>query len=363
MTVAKPQTREFHDRLRQIVEGCRAELAETGRSLQEIELLLNQTNAEIERLHQREIQFSNRLREVDANLEAYPRAEIRDTYRAAHEVTLRLFMMRSQAEQLQERQESLHRYQERVRELLELAEAQLEYETERARAAEGRTRTLGARPDDTAARVTIPFEELILAEEEERGRISKQLIEGPAQALSNVLLEIEICEQLVARRPDQVREGLDSLRATASRALLDVRRTLYELRPPVLDEIGVTAALRRYLAELSRLYNVQVDLTGPDTDELPEAARLALYRLLQELAGAAASDEHAVRVTVDVRYEPAQVTARVEAHGPGLGQGSRLAEVSQDEGFRYRLERIGASAAAESVGQDTSRVTVLIPLA
>lgn len=360
MPLPKPQTRECSERLRQLVEGCRAELAETGRSLQEIELLLNQTNTEVERLHQREIQLSNRLREVDANLEAYPRAEIREAYRSAQEVTLRLFMMRSQAEQLQERQESLRRYQERLRELLELAEAQLEHEAERARSGEGRTRAL-QRPD-TAELVSIPLEELILAEEAERGRVSRQLVEGPAQALSNVLLELEICEQLLARRPEQLGEGLSSLRATAARALLDLRRMLYELRPAVLDELGVSATLRRYLTELARLYGIQVELTGPEGDDLPEAARLALYRLLQELAGTAASDERTRRVSVDLRYEPAQVTARVEVQGPGVGQRARLADLPLDKGFQARLERLGASLAVESVGDDVSRATVLIPL-
>ena len=361
MSLPKPQTAEFAQRLRQLVESCRAELTETSRSLQEIELLLNQTNAEIERLHQREIQASHRLRDVDANLESYPRAEIRDAYRSAHEVTLRLFMMRSQAEQLQERQESLRRYQERLRELIALGESQLEQDLERTRVAEGRTRALH-RPSG-AAEVGLPLEDVILAEEAERGRISRQLAEGPAQALSNVLLEVEICEQLLARRPEQLGDGLNSLRTAASRALLDVRRMLYELRPAVLAEIGVTASLRRYLTELARLYGIQTDITGPDRDELPQAVQLALYRMLQELAGVAASDDRVRRLALDLRYEPAQVVARVEVQGSGVGQRSGLAELSADEGFRARLDRLGGSLTVEDGGDDVSRATVLIPLA
>jgi len=79
----------------------------------------------VERLSQREIQLSARLREVESNLEAYPRSEIRDAYRAVHEATLRLFMLRNQMEQLEERRQSLSLYQERLRELLVLAESQL----------------------------------------------------------------------------------------------------------------------------------------------------------------------------------------------------------------------------------------------
>jgi two-component system sensor histidine kinase DegS len=211
--------------------------------------------------------------------------------------------------------------------------------------------------------VSLPLEEVILAEEAERGRISRQLAEGPAQALSNVLMEVEICEQLLARRPEQLGDGLNSLRATASRALLDVRRMLYELRPAVLDEIGVTASLRRYLTELARLYGIEVDVTGPDRDDLPKAAQLAVYRMLQELAGVAAADDRVRRLAIDLRYEPAQVVARVEVQGSGVGQRPRLAESSVDEGFRARLDRLGGSLAIEAAGDDVSRATVLIPLA
>src|SRR5690349_13037786 len=91
-TLPPPQTREFVDRLTSLAMECREELEHSSQSLQEIALLLNQTQSEVDRLATRETQQNQRIREMEASIESFPRTEIRDAYTAAHEVQLRLFM-------------------------------------------------------------------------------------------------------------------------------------------------------------------------------------------------------------------------------------------------------------------------------
>ncbi|HUG15312.1 MAG TPA: hypothetical protein VMM78_09865, partial [Thermomicrobiales bacterium] len=117
-----PQTREFVDRLTSLAIECREELEHSSQSLQEIGLLLSQTQSEVDRLTQRETQQATRLREMESSLESFSRGEIRDTYIASHEVQMRLFMMRSQLEVLQSRRESIEAQQGKLRILLSLAE-------------------------------------------------------------------------------------------------------------------------------------------------------------------------------------------------------------------------------------------------
>ena len=76
-------------------------------SLSEIGLLLNKTNSEVEKLANRELQMSNRVRDMKLHLDNFSREDIRDLYTTSHEIQLRLFMMRSQAEQLQNRQQHI----------------------------------------------------------------------------------------------------------------------------------------------------------------------------------------------------------------------------------------------------------------
>ena len=115
-----PQTQEFFDRVLVLESECRQELESSVQSLSEISLLLSKTNSEVEKLANRELQMSNRLRDMEMHLDNYSREDIRDLYNTAHEIQLRLFMMRSQAEQLQNRHQHIKDYVEKLRLLIDL---------------------------------------------------------------------------------------------------------------------------------------------------------------------------------------------------------------------------------------------------
>src|SRR3954469_357329 len=120
MVLPPPQTKEFFDRILSLEGECRTELELSIQSLSEIALLLSKTNSEVEKLANRELQMSNRVRDMELHLENYSREDIRDLYNTSHEIQLRLFMMRSQAETLQNRQQHIKEYQEKLRLLIDL---------------------------------------------------------------------------------------------------------------------------------------------------------------------------------------------------------------------------------------------------
>ncbi len=358
MPLPPPQTKEFVDRLAALAAECRGELESTSQSLQEIALLVNQTSAEVDRLSQRELQIANRVREMETNLESYARADIRDLYHAAHDVELRLMMMRNQMEQLQEREQSIRTYQEKLRVIVEIADSHLQAAQEREQAAG--TRLLRRGQNGSAS--VVPLGDIIEAREDERGLLAQRVLEGPAQTLANVILETEICERLLERAPERAQGELAELRRIATRALLDTRRMLYELKPVVLKELGVVPALRRYLAEIARDREIQANVVGPEADPVPEVIQAALYRLLQELVAAAAADDGVARIDVDVRYEPAQVIGRVEVTGDAVAKRQALARYLASEAARRRTELLGADLQREAVSESTTRLTLVVPL-
>lgn len=363
MALPKPQTREFVENMAVIAAENRNELEKTGQSLEEISLLINQTNAEVERLTQREVQLTNRVREMEANIDSFGRTDIRDILRASHEVELRLFMMRGQLEQLQEREENIREYREKLRLLVEIADGQIEMDQERQTSDIRKTSRLRRR-ETRELTPTIPFEDLITAQEVERGRIARHIVDGPAQTLANIILEAEICERLIDRDIEQCREELISLRNMAGRALHDARRMLYELKPVTLTELGVTTTLRRYVSDIQRSLEIEGDVVGPENDDqVPEAVRLALYRLLQEMISRGASVENVERIDVDVRYEDAQIVGRVEVTAPEIERVPALKAIAEDEAVKERLEQLEADLQTESISEREVRLTLVIPLA
>jgi two-component system, NarL family, sensor histidine kinase DegS len=271
--------------------------------------------------------------------------------------------MRGQLEQLQEREEKIREYREKLRMLIEIAEGQLALEQERQSRDDRKTARLRRR-ESRELGPTIPFEDLIKAQEIERGRVAKKVVDGPAQTLANIILEAEICERLIDRDIDQCREELTTLRAMAGQALHDARRMLYELKPVTLGELGVTNTLRRYVAEISRSLQIESSVSGPENDDkVPEVIRLAVYRLLQEMVGAGASIEAVERIGVDIRYEDAQIIGRVAVAAPEVHRAHSLRNLANDEAMKERLEQLEADLQTEDLGERQVRLTLVVPLA
>jgi len=359
MPLPAPETKEFNDYMADISARTRADLEESSQSLREISLLINQTSSEVDRLAQRELQLSNRVREMDANIEAYARSDIRDMLRAAHDVELRLLMMRGQLEQLQERETTVRGYQDKLRTLAEVAETHVKSGEPRPGTSEFRTRGL-RRP---SSRASVPFGDLIQAAEDERLRVAQQIVDGPAQILADVILETEICERLLERQPERAAAEIGELRRVATTGLRDARRLLYELRPVVLGELGVVMTLRRYLVEIARHRPLEATVNGSESDDaLPDPLRVALYRLLQGAIGAATADPNVTSLDIDVRYEDAQVVCRVEVRGRELDRNQTLTRYRADETVRRRLEQLGAELQIEVLGDGLLRAGLVVPL-
>jgi two-component system sensor histidine kinase DegS len=94
----------------QVLEQAGQEYEQIQKELKEIDILINQSTAEVEKLAQRNAQLTNKVRTMESNIDTVPRPDIKEIYTAAQEAQMRLFMMRGQVEQLQSRQENLKRF-------------------------------------------------------------------------------------------------------------------------------------------------------------------------------------------------------------------------------------------------------------
>src|SRR5690242_12810409 len=94
-------TDEFRSKVNQLLGELRVESEALARESSEIEMLLRQTNGEVEKLAQRELGMTNRVRDMELNLDNYSRTDMKTIYNSAHEIQMRLFMMRAQVEQLE----------------------------------------------------------------------------------------------------------------------------------------------------------------------------------------------------------------------------------------------------------------------
>jgi len=85
---------------------------------------------------------------------------------------------------------------------------------------------------------------IIKAQEEERQRVAREIHDGPAQSMSNIVLKAEICERLVDSDPEKAKDELRTLKSVVRDTLRDVRKIIYDLRPMSLDDLGLIPTLQ-----------------------------------------------------------------------------------------------------------------------
>lgn len=353
-----PQTKEFYDRVLVLEGECRTELESSVQSLGEISLLLTKTNSEVEKLANRELQMSNRVREMEMHLDNYSREDIRDLYNTAHEIQLRLFMMRSQAEQLQNRHQHIKDYQDKLRLLIDLLGIQAVPIEEDAKSGGrgtmgllGQTEILG--PSSVLA--------VVEAQEDERLRVSREIHDGPTQSLTNLMLRAEICSRLLDRDVSEARAELDGLKELISTSLQETRRILFDLRPLMLTEAGLVPTLRKYLDELKRARGIECTVHGPDSIEVADVMQAAIFRFVQALLGAVLVEGGANAIDVHVGLDGE--TARVLVEGVGLeSERETIYGALDEETFKHRMEYFGATLTTQTRPNRGMAIEVDIPV-
>ncbi|MBV9613884.1 MAG: sensor histidine kinase [Ktedonobacteraceae bacterium] len=126
-------------------------------------------------------------------------------------------------------------------------------------------------------------ERLVLAREEERRRLRRDLHDGVGPTLASLSQRIDTACHLVSRDPDAAIVQLRNLKAQIKSTIGDIRRVVYALRPPVLDELGLVSAIREHVLQLQEANGLQISIEAPaDVPLLPAAVEVAAYRIILE---------------------------------------------------------------------------------
>lgn len=344
------------EELRELAEEIRQEYERAQRELKEIDVLIHQSAREVDKYVQRNTQVTQQLRQVEANLESYPREEIKAVYTAAQDAQMRLLMMRNQLEQLQGKQENLVHFCQQARRSLDLIGQLSSAITELP----GKT----ARGDDLPRDTVIC---LIEAQEDERQRLARQIHDGPAQALTNLILQAEICERLFATDPAQAQTELANLKKAVSATFQKTRDFIVMLRPMMLDDLGLLPTLRRYVESFEARSGIAATVTANGADQrYAPHTEITVYRVIQEALRNVEEHAHATRVRVSLDLAENQITAMVEDDGSGFDVASTLAQARQRKALglaslQERVEMLGGSLQVESSTGRGTRVHLTLP--
>lgn len=203
---------------------------------------------------------------------------------------------------------------------------------------------------------------VISAQEEERKRIARELHDSTSQSLTSLLVGLRNLE--AAGDIDTVHARIDSIRSVVNNTLDEVHALAWQLRPSVLDDLGLEAALQRYIADYQARHHIQVDFVARGIAErLPLAVETSLYRMIQEGLTNIARHAKANNASVLLEQRPKGIRAIIEDNGVGFDtQKTAYSQKSLGlQGIRERAELLGGSLTIESEPQKGTSLFIEIP--
>lgn len=209
------------------------------------------------------------------------------------------------------------------------------------------------------------LERLISAQEEERLRVARELHDEAGQALSAIMMDLARAIDELPSEAVEAKKRLLQSRSLAAQTLTELRKLIYDLRPEVLDQLGLAPALRSYVK--SRLetqhIKVQFSFSGLE-DRLPSRMELTLFRIIQEATTNIVRHSGASMVNIRVAVTDSRVTATIEDDGNGFDVEAAL-QASDSWGLRGIQERISVVEGElhiESEPGKGTRIRFQIPL-
>ncbi|MBI5879824.1 MAG: sensor histidine kinase [Chloroflexi bacterium] len=342
-----------------VLGKLRAELSRLQNTTGEIDLLLRQSRGEVETLTRREVQLINRQRQIQSNIDNYSRTEIWEVFETAREAQMRLFMMRSQVEQLENRRQVMDTYAAQLQAVVK--DIEMLAPPEPAPGAAPVKRTTGG----LSALQTIM--RIIDAQESERQRLARQMHDGPATALSNLVLQAEVVERLLAADPQRAREEMSALKGSATGTFQRIRGFIFDLRPMMLDDLGLFPTLRRYVQEFQNNTQISTELTIMGKDRrLPSHIEVVIFRIIQELLINAQRHGNAGHIEINLDVGEIFVNASVVDDGTGFDVQHVLSDVRERKTLGIgniieRVEMLGGEVHFDSALGRGTRVGLRLP--
>ena len=200
-------------------------------------------------------------------------------------------------------------------------------------------------------------ERTIIAREEERRRIRNDLHDGLAPTLSSFQLQLSAIRKLMSQNPEKAEKMIAELGTDLREATAEIRQLVYDLRPPMLDELGLIKALSNMRLTGSSL---RLEVAAPDPmPELSAATEVAIYRIATEAVHNVIKHANATTCTIGITIDADTLTLTITDDGQGISTDHHNGIGTQS--MRERAAELGGTFAIQSSDSNGTRIEVRLP--
>jgi len=208
---------------------------------------------------------------------------------------------------------------------------------------------------------------VILAQEEERKRVSAEIHDSIAQSLVGALTRVQMCEGLVPKQSKTAQRELKELKTLIQDSIKEVRQIIFNLRPSTLDDLGLVPTLEHYLKKFEKETRIRASLSAKlPPEKLPSAIETTLYRVVQEALTNVRKHAKATRVRLDLKAVKGKLHLSIHDNGAGMKKIKSSPAPSGEGvgiiGMKERVELLGGTFAVGSRNGKGSLISIEIPL-
>lgn len=307
-----------------------------------------------------------RLSEVSKHFDRYSEEEVRQAYEHAHNLQVKLTMTRQIEQQLRNRRDELERRVISIQKTIDRADRLVSQISVVLNYLTGDLKNVSEIIADAREKQEFGLK-IIEAQEEERKRLSREMHDGPAQLLANVMMRSDLIEKIYRERGiEEALEEIRGLKKTVRDALYEVRHIIYDLRPMALDDLGLVPTLKKYLQtveEYNKVRNIRIPFIFIGKERrLNSKMEVALFRLIQESVQNALKHAKPTEIQVKLEVNLHRVIAIIKDDGIGFDPSVKKEGSFGIRGMKERVELLEGKLAIQSEKGVGTKVIIDVPI-
>jgi two-component system sensor histidine kinase DegS len=350
-----------------IAESSRNECRLVEDELEKVRVATAELIKQVDKLEKLDKDCRYQLMIVSKNIKDYDEAAVKKAYDKAKDLQVELMTRKAEEQLLIQRRGELERRLRIARDTVVKAESLVSKVSVAMGYLSGGLQDLSIQLEDIKQKQYLGIK-IIKAQEEERKRVAREIHDGPAQLIANLVIKTELCEKLIDKDKEKVKEELGSLKGLLRSSLSDVRKIIYDLRPMSLDDLGLVPTLQRYISNYVEENKIFVDfLVFGDPKPLKSIVELAAFRIIQEALTNIKKHSGAHNASVRVEFTKDQLNLLISDDGKGFDKSKLKAFRSEDSGYgllsmRERVELLNGKFDVKTAPRKGTKIFASISL-
>ncbi len=352
-----------------IAEGARKECKKLEEELESLKFQVKELIESVELIESELKESKKKLLLANKNFEKYTQEELKEAYEKADNLRIELAVKREQEQYFIKRRNDLEVRIKESYKTVQRADHLMAHVGVALGYLSGDLQQLSVQLDGMQQRQLLGLR-IIKAQEEERQRVARDIHDGPAQSMSNVVLKAEICERLVDVDIEKSKLEMQQLKRIVRESLQDIRKIIYDLRPMSLDDLGLIPTLERYVMTFKEESEINVSFKARGVnDNLKPVISLTVFRIVQEALSNIKKHAEAESAVVSLEFlEDNKLALHIFDDGKGFKvEDLKVKSDDVNGGFglfsmRERIELLNGEFVINSGQGKGTRLNIMLPL-